>query len=72
VNAGGQLLVVCYFIAAFFIAFVVSAFVSVRSAARGDGLFKEWGKRSLAFLLTFFSLMAAYFAVGNVVLYFSR
>jgi len=65
-SAGWQILVACYFIAAFFAAFVVSAFVSVRSAAQDDGLIQEWGKRNLAWLCVMTAAIGAYFLIGNV------
>jgi hypothetical protein len=66
-SAGGQVLVVCYFIAAFFAALVASAFVSARSAAQGDGFVREWGKRSLTWLCVMMGAIGAYFLIGSII-----
>ncbi|TMJ19620.1 MAG: hypothetical protein E6G92_07570 [Alphaproteobacteria bacterium] len=54
-------------IASFLAAMIVSTIVSVRSAARGESLFREWGKRGLYSSLAMFGVWAAYFLVFTIV-----
>jgi hypothetical protein len=50
--------------ASFVAAMLVSAIVSARSIAAGDGLLREWWKRGLYGILAMIAVWAAYFILG--------